>query len=47
MNFLTFKDFSRIFLNSSKFISDFFGFVKSKKIKFLSLADVEAEVVAK
>ena len=34
MNFLNFKDFSKTFLNFSKFILDLFGFLKTKKSSF-------------
>ena len=43
MNFLIYRDFSRIFRNFSefsRFIFDFMSIFKNKKIKFLSPADV-------
>ena len=36
MNFLIFRNFSRIFINFSEFILDLFRFLKMKKISFLS-----------
>ena len=37
MNFLIFRDFSRIFLNFSKFLMNFYGFYGIKNLFFLIL----------
>ena len=47
MNFLSYRDFSRIFLNFYEFILYLFRFLKNKKIKFLSLAEVIIDATAK
>ena len=46
MNFLIFREFSRIFLNFSKFILDLFQFYKNKSYHFLSLVDVAVDAAS-